>query len=123
MIEPFGAVDVVGVSGRGRGPSVKRLPDLANHKKIIDLPGPQRPENPVPSGRASAASGADRHHGIAPMWVLGMSGDGIDQMHGILDANAHPSRNRARASRPPFPSLARSASGEGWGAGGTPALL
>src|SRR6266851_5896918 len=123
MIEAFGAIDVAGVSGRGRGAPVKRLPDLADDKKIIDLPGPQGPEDPVPPGRAIAASGPDRRHGIAPMRVLGMSWDGINQMHGILDANANPSRNAARASRPPFPSLARSASGEGWGPGGTPALL
>src|SRR5260370_38054172 len=113
MIEAFGTVDVVGVSGRGRGAPVKRLPDLADNEKIIDLPGPQRPENPVPSGRAIATSGADRRHGIAPVRVLGMWGDGIDQMHGILDANAHPSRNGARASRPPFPSLPAAQAGRG----------
>ena len=40
MEESAFTVDVVGVSGRGCGASVKRLRDLANHKKIIDLPGP-----------------------------------------------------------------------------------
>src|SRR5262249_19652017 len=111
MIEAFGAVDVVGVSCRGCGAPVKRLPDLADHQKIIDLPSPQRPEDPVPPGRAIAASGPNRRHGIAPLRVLGMWGDGIDQVHGILEAIAHPSRSKARASRPPFSGLARSASG------------
>src|SRR5262245_42026760 len=100
MIQAFGAVDVVGVSGRGRGAPVKRLPDLADDKKIIDLPGPQWPENPVPPGRAIAASGPDRRHGIAPLRVLGMSGDRIAHIHGILDADTHPSRDVARASHP-----------------------
>src|SRR6266436_4192867 len=117
MIEPVGAVDVVGVSSCGRGASVKRLPDLANHKKIIDLPRPQRPENSLPPGRTIAASGPDRRHGVAPMWVLGRSGDGIDHMHEILDASSHPSRNGAGASRPPFPPAPQAARG------GTPAPL
>src|SRR5262249_25630058 len=84
MIEPFGAVDVVGMSGCSRSAPIERLPDLANHKQVIDLPRPQGPKNPVPPGRAIALAGPDRRHGVAPMQVLSTSGDGIDHTHRLL---------------------------------------
>ncbi len=36
MIKPIGAVDVMGMPGRGRCTSVERLPDLADDEEIVD---------------------------------------------------------------------------------------
>jgi hypothetical protein len=59
MIEPIGAVDVMGVSGGRRRAPVERLPDLADHDELINLACGERREDIVPSRQIARTTGAN----------------------------------------------------------------
>ncbi len=83
MVEPFAAIDVVGMPGHRCGTAVERLADLPDHHEIVHQPGAQRPENALPPRRRMAQPGPDGSERIAPAGVVLGGRDGLDQAHGI----------------------------------------